>query len=124
MLRLNKLLPTLGAKLRESKNSPSFVKFLFSFVFFLTLFFTVHSSVHATVNDTLTTSGNEMTDTTRTTNTQGDGITSPDSSYGIWESTTNLVTNGGAETNITGWTNHGTGVVSRDTSQYKFGGAS
>jgi hypothetical protein len=48
-------------------------------------------------------SGNEITDTKRAANTQGDGRAAPDSSTGIWESTTNLVTNGGFESNTTGW---------------------
>jgi hypothetical protein len=47
---------------------------------------------------TVTASGNEITDVTRSTKTQGDGVNAPDSSYGIWEATTNLVTNGGFET--------------------------
>lgn len=43
-------------------------------------------------NPTLTVSGNEITDTIRTTGTSGDGRAAPDSSYGIWEGTTNLLT--------------------------------
>ncbi len=72
---------------------------------------------------TLTVSGNEITDAVRTTGTQGDGRTPPDSSTGIWEAMTNLVTNGGFETNATGWTPVGS-TVTRVTSQAKFGSAS
>ena len=72
---------------------------------------------------TLTTSGNEITDATRTTNTQGDGRTPPDSSYGIWEGTTNLITNGGFESNKTGWTASGS-TATQVTSQHKFGSGS
>lgn len=75
---------------------------------------------------TLTVSGNEITDATRTTNTQGDGLTS-DSSFGIWEATTNLCTNGGFETNVT--TNTGTfgpagTLITQDATQFKFGSKS
>jgi hypothetical protein len=35
--------------------------------------------------------------------TAGDGL-SADSSYGLWSNSTNLITNGGFETNTTGWT--------------------
>ena len=52
---------------------------------------------------TLTVSGNEITDAVRALGVQGDGRTAPDSSFGIWEATTNLCTNGGFETNTTGW---------------------
>lgn len=76
----------------------------------------------------LTVSGNEITDATRTTNTQGDGIATPDSSYGIWESTTNACTNGGFETNLTGWVaaqSSGTPPTNtRITTDAKFGTAS
>lgn len=48
-----------------------------------------------------------------------------DSSVGIWDSSTNLITNGGAETNITGFGSlNGTETLSRDTTQAKFGTAS
>ena len=76
----------------------------------------------------LTVSGNEITDATRTTNTQGDGKTSPDSSYGVWEGTTNLVTNGGFETNLNQgatWFDNGSGsTLTRITTDAKFGTAS
>ena len=76
-------------------------------------------------SSTVTVSGNEITDATRTTNTQGDGRTPPDSSFGIWEGTTNLVTNGGFETNLTGWSDFGSGVTrTRDATVSKFGSAS
>ncbi|MDP3991474.1 MAG: Ig-like domain-containing protein [Candidatus Colwellbacteria bacterium] len=71
----------------------------------------------------LTVSGNEITDATRTTNTQGDGRTT-ESSFGMWEASTNRITNGGLETNTTGWTTGGTNILARSTTQAKFGVAS
>lgn len=76
----------------------------------------------ATVPATLTVSGNEITDATRAVNTQGDGR-SADSSFGVWEATTNLIANGGAETNTTGATDHSS-TTTRTTAQFKFGTAS
>lgn len=70
----------------------------------------------------LTVSGNEITDATRAANVQGDGLAA-DSSFGIWEATTNLCTNGGIETNTTGWGTAGA-TISRSTANYKFGTAS
>jgi hypothetical protein len=78
----------------------------------------------ASTGTILTVSGNEITDATRTTNTQGDGKTPPDSSYGIWEGTTNLVTNGGFESNTTGVYVYAGGTFARDTTKAKFGSAS
>jgi hypothetical protein len=77
----------------------------------------------------LTMSFNEITDATRATNTQGDGRQPPDSSTGIWEGTTNLISNGGFETNLTlavgNWVPaNGTTTVTRSTSYAKFGTAS
>jgi hypothetical protein len=73
----------------------------------------------------LTMSGNEITDATRLINTQGDGVVPPNSSTGVWEGTTNMVTNGGFESNATGWTaNQGGEVLTRVTSDAKFGSAS
>ncbi len=54
-------------------------------------------------SNAMTLSGYEITDATRSINIQGDGRQPPDNSIGIWESTTNLVTNGGFENNTTGW---------------------
>lgn len=54
------------------------------------------------MSGSLTVSGNEITDASRALALAGDGLTS-DSSFGIWEATTNLVTNGGFESNTTGW---------------------
>lgn len=68
----------------------------------------------------LTLSGNEITDATRAAGVQGDGL-SGDSSYGLWEATTNLVTNGGLETNTTGWDAYAGATVTRDATQAKFG---
>lgn len=70
----------------------------------------------------LTLTGNEITDATRIAGLSGDGCT-PEGSMGIWEATTNLCTNGGFETNTTGWTGGGGGVVGRDASLAKFGAA-
>ena len=77
------------------------------------------------LSNIVTASGNEITDAVRTTNIQGDGVTPPDSSYGIWQGTTNLIANGGFETNTTGWSaQFGGENLSRVTSDYKFGTAS
>lgn len=70
----------------------------------------------------LTLSGNEITDASRALSVQGDGR-SADSSFGIWPAATNLCTNGGFESNTTGWTNVGTGVGTRITTDHKFGTA-
>lgn len=71
----------------------------------------------------LTFTGNEITDTTRAANTQGDGLPN-DSSTGIWEATTNLVKNGGIESNTNFWGTSGNATVGRTTSASKFGTAS
>jgi hypothetical protein len=75
----------------------------------------------------LTVSGNEITDASRAANTQGDGRSS-DSSFGIWEATTNLCTNGGFETSIPAsqpWLADGTGAtLSLDATTQKFGSKS
>jgi len=87
------------------------------------------ASAPTLVNGTLvplTFSGNEITDSMRASDIQGDGHAAPDSSTGIWEGTTNVVANGGFETNTAGWNIVGSygGVYSRDTSTAKFGTAS
>ena len=71
----------------------------------------------------LTLSGNEITDAVRSAGTEGDGRTVPDRTTGIWEATTNLITNGGAETNPTGHTADGA-TVGQDAAESKFGAAS
>lgn len=71
----------------------------------------------------LTFSGGLITDAVRTANIQGDGLTPP-AGVGVWEATTNLCTNGGFETDLTGWTALNTTVATRVTSQAKFGTAS
>jgi hypothetical protein len=71
----------------------------------------------------LTVSGNEITDAVRAANVSGDGRAA-DSSFGIWEATTNLATNGGFETNTTGWTDTTDWSLVRDTTRAKFGAAS
>lgn len=70
----------------------------------------------------LTLSGNEITDATRATGTAGDGLTAP-AGIGIWPGSTNLVANGGLETNATGWTAVSS-AFSRITTTAKFGAAS
>ena len=72
----------------------------------------------------LTLSGNEITDATRRTNTEGDGVSPSDFSTGVWEATTNLVTNGGFETDVSsgGWAAV-RGTSARITSDSKFGAA-
>jgi len=72
----------------------------------------------------LVTSGSEITDLTRLAGLSGDGAAWPDSSFGIWPAATNLVTNGGFETNTAGWAASSNYVISRSTEQYKFGAAS
>lgn len=71
----------------------------------------------------LTVSGTPITDALRALGVQGDGL-SADSSFGLWEAATNLVTNGGFETNATGWVASVGGAIARDTAEAKFGAAS
>lgn len=72
----------------------------------------------------LTLSGNEITDASRAAGLEGDGLLN-DSSFGIWEAATNLCTNGGFETNTTGWIAwKPEASISRVTTQSKFGSAS
>jgi len=73
---------------------------------------------------TLTTSGFEITDASRALGIQGDGLLN-DSSMGIWPPATNLCTNGGFETNTTGWFQFQEGISTfvRSTSDFKFGAA-
>lgn len=73
----------------------------------------------------LTLSGNEITDAVRLAGVQGDGRAYPDSSFYIGPAATNLVTNGGCETNATGYSvATGGETIARDTAQKKFGAAS
>ncbi len=82
----------------------------------------------ASANSSLTLTGNEITDATRTANIQGDGLVSPDSSTGVWESSTNLEPMGGFEGGVGGWVasngGGGVGTLTRVTSDAKFGSAS
>jgi len=71
----------------------------------------------------LTFTGGLITDAVRTAGVEGDGLTSP-AGVGIWPAATNLITNGGLETNTTGWSAIGDGVIARSTAQAKFGAAS
>lgn len=71
-------------------------------------------------------SGNEITNATRALGVQGDGLAAP-AGAGIWEGTTNLVTDGGFETNTATWVSYNPGdtaTLTRDTGQFKFGAAS
>lgn len=69
----------------------------------------------------LTFTGGLLTDTTRLTDVEGDGL-SAYGGIGIWPAATNLVTNGGFETDTTGW--EGTGAaIARITTDSKFGAA-
>lgn len=70
----------------------------------------------------LTLAGNEITDAVRRTGTEGDGLAIP-AGFGIWPAATNLVTNGGFETNTTGWEATGA-TIARSTAAAKFGSAS
>ena len=77
----------------------------------------------------LTLSGNEITPYVRRFGREGDGLNPNELlgkySLGVWEATTNLVTNGGFETNTTGWATIGTGTaIARSTAVAKFGAAS
>lgn len=72
----------------------------------------------------LTLSGNEITDAVRLAGVQGDGRAYPDSSFYIGPAATNIVTNGGFETNTTGWVAQGAGsAIARITTDFKFGSA-
>ncbi len=71
----------------------------------------------------VTLSGNEITDAVRAAAIAGDGRWPDDESFGIWEATTNLITNGGIETDVTGFVVNGDASRSRITSQAKFGSA-
>ena len=78
---------------------------------------------------TLTLSGNEMQNfqgISRKTATEGDGGNHlGQEGTGVWEATTTLITNGGFETNTTGWTNQTANAsISQSTEQAKFGNAS
>ena len=77
---------------------------------------------------TVTLNGFEIRDTggiSRFLNDEGDGL-APFTLAGVgpWEATTNLLTNGGFETNTTGWAATGSNSLARSTEQAKFGSAS
>ena len=68
----------------------------------------------------ISSSGDLITDAVRSAGVQGDGRPAPDSSSGIWEGTTNLLPNGGLESNNWWW--NLVGVVGAQTSTNpKFG---
>jgi len=72
----------------------------------------------------LTLSGNEITDAVRRAGVYGDGLSPSDFSLGVWAAATNLCTNGGFETNTTGWTTGGTNTIAASAEQFKFGAKS
>lgn len=72
----------------------------------------------------ITLAGGEITDTIRAAALQGDGRASPDYSMGIYDARTNLITNGGFESNNTGWIESTGGTIPRSTTRAKFGAAS
>lgn len=77
----------------------------------------------------LTVTGNEITDATRLAGVQGDSYAYPDSSYGIWETRTNLIANGGFESGTASWGGFANSqlpvpLLTRDTVRAKFGNAS
>ena len=74
------------------------------------------------VDGSLTMSGAIYNDTSRLAAVDGDGL-NLDTGTGFWEGTTNLVQNGGAETNATGYNGNSAAVV-RSTTKKKFGSAS
>ncbi len=75
--------------------------------------------LNARVN--LTVTGGNQTDYERVLALEGDGRPAPDNSFGLWEATTNLISNGGVQTNTTGWVNSG-GTISRvGVDLFKFG---
>lgn len=69
---------------------------------------------------TLTASGHEITDASRAARVQGDGR-SGDSSFGVWEATTNLAPNGGLESNQWWWWGGPNMETARSTTHAKFG---
>lgn len=73
----------------------------------------------------LTLSAGVITDVTRLAGVEGDGETYPASRAGVWPAATNLITNGGFETNTTGWVAWASGAsIARVTTEAKFGSAS
>lgn len=65
-------------------------------------------------------SGRVLTDAYRSLGLDGDGLAVP-GGLGVWEGTTNLCTNGGFESNTTGWTTQNGATLTRDATQVKFG---
>lgn len=75
----------------------------------------------AEIDDYLILSGNEITDAVRTVGEEGDGRTPPDSSFGIWEATTNVLKNGGFESSVSNWIPQNLSSFTPSTNQRKFG---
>jgi len=71
----------------------------------------------------LTFSGVPITDVIRAAGLEGDGLTAP-AGVGVWPAATNLCTNGGFETNTTGWAAFTTETIARSTAWAAFGQAS
>ncbi|MGQ0804673.1 MAG: phage head spike fiber domain-containing protein, partial [Actinomycetota bacterium] len=70
-------------------------------------------------------SGGEVSDAVRSAGVEGDGRPVPDSSYGVWDATTNLFANGGLESDTVRWGQEaGVSTIERTTGQSKFGSAS
>jgi hypothetical protein len=83
---------------------------------------TVSGSAALTENSTVI-SDNTAGTISRSAGLQGDGRQAPDSSTGIWETTTNLVPNGGGETNFNGFVNNQRITPGRTTGVSEFGQA-
>src|SRR5690606_38265908 len=74
--------------------------------------------------ESLTFSGDLITDAVREAGVEGDGLTPP-AGVGPWPAATNLVTNGGFETNTDGWTESLPDFsITQSDEQAKFGGFS
>lgn len=74
------------------------------------------------VQNDLTFTGGLITDAVRAAGVEGDGLTPP-AGVGIWPGATNLVTNGGFESDTTGWAGI-SATLARTTDVSKFGAAS
>lgn len=90
---------------------------------------TVSSSAKLTESNVVIDSSNSTITNpiSRSASLQGDGMQPPQSSTGVWEATTNLITNGGFESSITGtsgWTPAGSNTIARSTTETKFGSQS
>lgn len=73
--------------------------------------------------ESLTFSGDLITDAVREAEVEGDGLTPP-AGVGPWPAATNLCTNGGFETNTTGWATFTDRTLASSDEQAKFGSRS